>query len=214
MIGPALSRQADDHVGPDGKSTPPASLNGVDERVVMVAPIHPVQGTVVHGLHAILHRYKDPLGHFSHEVEDFVWDTVGPRADGHGHDLWMSEGLLVDRTQPVDGRVCIGGGLEIGHELIAVRIANSQPADSLVDLTADVLTGDAAAGTEAAIVAKRASSRCDRAVYIRAGEPRVDADPLHSSSKGLLQEETIGKVPKPGGTPIIGFTPAVGRCGS
>jgi hypothetical protein len=64
----------------------------------------------------------------------------------------------------------------------------------LVDLAKNVGPRQAAAGAEAAVVAKRAATDSNRAIDIGAGKSCVDADLLYAATKSLPKVKITGKV--------------------
>src|SRR4029079_2030099 len=100
----------------------------------------------------------------------------------------MREGFLVQWPEPVDGGVGVGGGLEVGQELVAVFVPAAHADNALVDLPQNAGRGQPTAGAEAAFVAEGAAACRDRAVHIWARKSRVDADFLDAPAKLLSQE--------------------------
>ena len=64
-------------------------------------------------------------------------------------------------------------------------IASLQSTDPFVDLGMDAAFGQAAAGTEAAVIAKSTAARGNCPVHIGASESGVNADPLDSVAENL-----------------------------
>src|SRR5262245_36521933 len=109
---------------------------------------------------------------------------------------------FVQSSKAIDGSVGIGRRLEIREKVIDF-VAVFEAADAVVELVEDVLTADAAAGAETAVVAKRAAADGDLAIDVGAGKAGVEAHFLHTLVPELLPEKVaIGVVPKTGDKPI------------
>ena len=101
----------------------------------------------------------------------------------------MREGLFVQRAEPFDRCVGVGGRLKIGKISLAIVVSLAHARDALVDLAQDVGPGQSSAGTEAAIVAKRAAAFGHGAVDIGASEASVNTYLLDALPKTLPENE-------------------------
>ena len=85
---------------------------------------------------------------------------------------------------------------------MVAAIASFQPLDSMIDLIMNSLPRDAATGTEAAIIAKRASTNGNRPIDIRTGKPGIDTYFLDPVPKLISQKGIVRKVPQALRTPV------------
>jgi glycosyltransferase A (GT-A) superfamily protein (DUF2064 family) len=94
--------------------------------------------------------------------------------------------LVVERAEPVDAGVGIGGWLKVANEVVAL-VTQFQASNAILNLLCDRPPGSAPTGAETAIVAKRAAADRHRAVHVGTGEPGIDADFLNTMAKLLTQ---------------------------
>jgi len=95
-VGVGFSRQAKHDVGADFKAATTAALDRVEERIVVMPAIHPIERAIVHGLHAVLDGDIGAGSDFFQQIEHVVGDTIAARADGESHDLGVAECFLVE----------------------------------------------------------------------------------------------------------------------
>ena len=86
--------------------------------------------------------------------------------------------------------------------MVDLAVPPLQLANAFVDLVADRLAGQPAAGAEAAIVAKRAAAGRHGAVDVGASELGVDADLLDPVAEFVTQKMVVAVVAQPGGEPV------------
>jgi len=210
-VGVRLAREAEDHVAADFKTAAPAAVDCVQRSAVMMTAIHPVERTVVDRLNAIFDGQIRAAGEFLEQIEYFVGHAVGPGADRQADDFRMGESLLVERAETLDRGVGVGRGLEIGDEPLDV-IAPLEAADAIVELAADPEARQAAAGAEAAVVAKGAATDGDGSIDVGTGEAGIEADFLDAAAE-LLPEEVVEAVVAQTGRPPGGKGGSGGECG-
>jgi len=107
---------------------------------------------------------------------------------------------LVQGTESGDRGIRVGGGLKIGQEVARAK-APREAADSFVDLVRNGHAREAAAGAEAAVVAKDAATDGDGAINVGAGEAGVDADFVDQVAEPLPKVKVVTVVGESGRLP-------------
>ena len=190
-------------MGTNFERPPAAAGHAIEKGIVVVAAVHPVERAVVDGLQAIFDGKIGATADFAQQIQNVVADAVGPGADSQADDGGMCQRFFIDFAQPGQGGIGVRGGLKIGQEARRVAVAAAQPADALVDLLADRLARQSAAGAEAAVVAESAAAGGDGAVDVGAGEMRVDAHFLDPAAKRAAQKAVVAGVAQAGGQPVV-----------
>ena len=121
-----LARQIQDDVGAQVQAAALAAAHGVEEGVVVMAAVHPVERAVVDALQAQLQADVAVAGVLLQQIQHRVGHGVGPRADGEADDLRMVQRLVVEPAQALDRGVRVGGRLEVGEEALDLVAAAEQ----------------------------------------------------------------------------------------
>jgi hypothetical protein len=114
----------------------------------------------------------------------------------------MRKCLFIHFAQPLNRGIGVRGWLKISNESIDFTVAQAKLPDAYFDLVGDALPWNAAAGTEAAVVAKRAPAGSDGPVHVWTSKLGVDAYLLDASSELLSEELAVAVIAHPGGLPI------------
>ncbi len=179
-VGMRFAGKPQHHVHADVEAPPTTSPHRIQKRSRIMAPIHPLQGTVMHRLHPIFDANVAGLRQLRQQIEDIIGHAIGASPDCQSHDLGMRSHRFVQGTQSVHRGVSIRGRLKIGQKPLT-SVAALKSTNPFFELRNDRLPGKPTTGTEAAIVAKNAPAGGNATVHIRASESPVDAnflDPL------------------------------------
>jgi hypothetical protein len=159
----------------------------------MMAAIHPIERPVMHRLHTILDCQRGLVSKLAEQIEHIVRHAVRSRANGQSNDLGVRERLLVHISQTFHWRVCIRGGLEVSHEVVAV-VALSQAVNPTVNLLADGPPAPPAAGAETLVVTEDTTADRNRPIDIGAGETGIHTDASNAMPELVAEEESVRKV--------------------
>ncbi len=179
-----------------------AAADGVEEGVVVMAAVHPVERSVMDALQAQLQADVALPRVLLQQIQHRIVYGIGPRADGEADDLRVVQGLVVESAQACDRRVRVSGRLKISEEAIGT-IPATQEFDAALHLIADGRPRQPAVGAEAAVVAVDAAAGRDGPVHVGAGEAGVDGDAKDAAAEALAQEAAEGAV-TPAGTEFGG----------
>ena len=190
-----FARESEDHVRADAQAESGGLVDGIGGLLVAVPAVHAFEAGVVATLDADLQDHDVRLGQLL-EVGQFPGiQTVRARADDDPDDARHLQRLAVERFEPVQGRMGVGEGLEVGEVSARVVVALAVEADAGLDLLADGFVGIAVARVESPVIAKSAAPVGDRAVAVRASEARVDRDLLHPFAEGSFEILRVGVEP-------------------
>ena len=196
-----FAREAEYHVSANLESLVTTPLHRVEERVVMMASIHPVEGPIVNRLHPVLDGQFRLASHLFQQLHHVLGDTIGTGANRHADHFGMRERLFIERTKTLHGGVGVRGWLKVGDEVVAF-VSQLQTPNPLIDLVENALLGQPSTGAETPIVAKDATALGNRSIDVGASEPSVDADPLHAAAEFLPKLKVVAIHPQTGRPPV------------
>ena len=149
----------------------------------VVSAVDGLQRAVVARLDAVFDHDVVGFGEPGEVVEFAFVDAVRARADDDPGYLRHFERLRKNGFEPLQRRIRIRKGLEVGQVFFRGAVAAAVEFDSLFQLLPDVFLRRAIGRRESRVVAERASAGRDRAVAVRAGESGVDRQFLHAGAE-------------------------------
>ena len=153
--------------------------------------IHSPQRVVVNRFDAELKRYKCALRDCIDHADLVFVDTIGPRADGQADDVRMVNGIDVKLPEIFRLGVGVREWLKVDDELVGIE-SFSDVLDAFANLIADGGSLNRGWRTKRVVIAIGATADRNRAIAIRAREPRVHNHFVNALAEFFLEPAVIG----------------------
>ena len=152
-----------------------------------VASVDASEGTVVAGFDTVFYYYDMLPGQGCQIVQFGLVYAVRSGAYDDSGNQRMAQGFLVDLTQPVQGCVGVGIGLEVGQKPCGITVTDPMELYALVYLLVYGCAGSAVAWVEGRVVTVGTAAGTHGTVPVWTGEAGVHDYFLQAFSVGILE---------------------------